>query len=77
MRELLPVLTSAQHGVRVISPYFIPGAQGIAEITRMVARQVRVEILTNSLAATDVAAVHGAYANYRKALLRGGAVLFS
>ncbi|KQY19236.1 phospholipase D family protein [Rhizobium sp. Root483D2] len=76
MRELMPALTSAQHGVRVISPYFIPGAQGIAEITRLVERHVKVEVLTNSLAATDVAAVHGAYANYRKALLRGGAVLF-
>jgi putative cardiolipin synthase len=76
MRELMPALTSAQHGVRVISPYFIPGAQGIAEIARLVQRHVKVEVLTNSLAATDVAAVHGAYANYRKALLRGGATLF-
>ncbi|MCV9997445.1 phospholipase D family protein [Pararhizobium sp. YC-54] len=76
MRELMPVLTSAQHGVRVISPYFIPGAQGIAEIARLVQRQVTVEVLTNSLAATDVAAVHGGYANYRKALLKGGAALF-
>ncbi len=76
MRELLPVLTSAQRDVRVISPYFIPGTLGIAEIARLVERQVKVDVLTNSLAATDVAAVHGAYANYRKALLKSGATLF-
>jgi putative cardiolipin synthase len=76
MRELMPVVISAQHNVRIISPYFIPGAQGSAEIASMVKRQVEVKVLTNSLAATDVAAVHGAYANYRKALLRNGATLF-
>ncbi|OBZ96263.1 cardiolipin synthase [Pararhizobium polonicum] len=76
MRELMPVLTSAQRDVRVISPYFIPGAVGIAEIGRLVKRRVKVDVLTNSLAATDVAAVHGAYANYRKALLRSGTTLF-
>ncbi|MBP1860869.1 phospholipase D family protein [Rhizobium herbae] len=76
MRELMPVLTSAQRDVRVISPYFIPGAQGIAEIARLVERKVKVDVLTNSLAATDVAAVHGAYANYRKALLKSGTTLF-
>jgi putative cardiolipin synthase len=76
MQELMPVLVTAQRNVRIISPYFIPGTQGSAEIARMVKRQVEVKVLTNSLAATDVAAVHGAYANYRKALLRNGATLF-
>lgn len=33
---------------------------------------VSVAILTNSLAATDVAAVHAGYARYRKPLLSGG-----
>ncbi len=76
MRELLPVLTSAERDIRVISPYFIPGRQGATRIAETIARHVNVSILTNSLAATDVAAVHGAYANYRKQLLRSGAALF-
>ncbi len=76
MRELMPVLTSAQHDVQIISPYFIPGSQGVAEIARLINRGVKVAVLTNSLAATDVAAVHGAYANYRKALLKSGTTLF-
>lgn len=42
----------------------------------LVADGVDVSVLTNSLAATDVAAVHGAYAHYREPLLAGGAKLF-
>ncbi|MGO4843890.1 phospholipase D-like domain-containing protein, partial [Rhizobiaceae sp. 2RAB30] len=37
---------------------------------------VDVAVLTNSLAATDVAAVHGAYAKYRTRLLQGGVRLY-
>jgi putative cardiolipin synthase len=33
-------------------------------------------VLTNSLAATDVAAVHTGYARYRRDLLRGGVALY-
>ncbi len=76
MRELLPVLRGARSDVRIISPYFIPGGNGTGELARLVEAKVAVSILTNSLAATDVAAVHGAYANYRKALLKSGVTLF-
>jgi len=76
MRDLLPVLHGARKEIRIISPYFIPGGNGTGELARLVAAQVEVSILTNSLAATDVAAVHGAYANYRKALLKSGVALF-
>lgn len=37
---------------------------------------MRVAVLTNSLAATDVAAVHTGYARYRRQLLRGGVELY-
>jgi cardiolipin synthase C len=37
---------------------------------------VGVSVLTNSLAATDVTAVHGAYAHYRQPLVAGGVNLF-
>lgn len=76
MNELTPVLADAGKHLKIISPYFIPGRDGIAEVSRLAGRDVTVSVLTNSLAATDVAAVHGAYANYRKALLRNGAELF-
>jgi putative cardiolipin synthase len=37
---------------------------------------VRVRILTNSLASTDVSVVHAGYAKYRKRLLRAGVELY-
>ena len=39
-------------------------------------RGVRVRVLTNSLASTDVAVVHSGYAKYRKDLLRAGVELY-
>ena len=41
----------------------------------MVSRGVRVRILTNSLASTDVPAVHAGYSRYRETLLAGGVEL--
>lgn len=75
-RELLPVITSARQSLVIVSPYFIPGRKGTAILARLVQQGVEVEVLTNSLAATDVATAHGAYANYRKALLKAGVRLF-
>jgi len=76
MKELLPVIQSARKSLEIVSPYFIPGKRGSAILSDLVGDGVDVTVLTNSLAATDVAAVHGAYANYRKRLLRKGVRLF-
>lgn len=73
---LLPPALAAKRELFVISPYFVPGDQGVDLFLRMRARGVRVGVLTNSLAATDVAMVHGGYAPYRVPLLRGGVELF-
>jgi putative cardiolipin synthase len=70
------LVTSATTDLEVISPYFIPGSRGAGEFTALAKRGVRVSVLTNSLAATDVTAVHGAYAGYRRALIEGGVNLF-
>ena len=76
MRELMPLIQSATTRLEIVSPYFIPGHKGAAVLAGLVQGGVNVSILTNSLATTDVAAVHGAYANYRKRLLRAGVALF-
>ncbi len=75
-RTILPVIRSATRRLDVVSPYFIPGRRGTAILADLVRRGAKVSVLTNSLAATDVAAVHGAYANYRVDLLRKGVRLF-
>lgn len=71
-----PVLTAATAELEIISPYFIPGEAGAGALVDMAKRGIKVTVLTNSLAATDVAAVHGAYAHYRERLIEGGVGLF-
>jgi len=60
----------------LVSPYFVPTEQGTAGLVALAARGVKVRVLTNSLAATDVAPVHAGYAKYRETLLRGGVRLY-
>jgi putative cardiolipin synthase len=69
-------IAAARHEILIISPYFVPGKQGAAALVQDVQRGLRVAVLTNSLAATDVAAVHTGYARVRRQLLRGGVELF-
>ena len=76
MEKLLPVMTSATNDLEITSPYFIPGDEGVRQLTELAQAGVSVSILTNSLSATDVAAVHGGYAPYREPLLAGGIQLF-
>jgi len=60
----------------MVSPYFVPGEQGVAFFRALTSAGVKVTIVTNSLSATDVGAVHSGYAKYRKALLRAGVILY-
>ncbi len=60
----------------IFSPYFIPGREGVENLRKLRQRGVRVRILTNSLASTDVSAVHAGYSKYRRYLLRDGVELY-
>lgn len=73
--RLAEVVARAEREVLVESAYFVPGADGVALFAGLVARGVRVQVLTNSLAATDVTAVHAGYSRYRRALLAAGVEL--
>jgi putative cardiolipin synthase len=73
---LVPVLKSAQQSETLISPYFVPGEKGTEFFIARAQDGKQVRILTNSLAANDVAAVHGGYSRYRKDLLEGGVMLW-
>ncbi|HKX99516.1 MAG TPA: phospholipase D family protein [Steroidobacteraceae bacterium] len=73
---LVPMLQAARERVAIISPYFVPGDEVTAAFTRMAGGGKSVRILTNSLVANDVAAVHGGYSRHRKALLKGGVQLW-
>jgi cardiolipin synthase C len=70
------VLKDAQSEVQLITPYFVPGADGLAALNGLLQRGVKVSLLTNSLAASDNVFVHGAYRRYRGPLLAAGARIF-
>jgi putative cardiolipin synthase len=76
LRRLQEVLGTLERELYLISPYFVPTAKGVAFFASRACAGVRVMILTNSIEATDVIAVHAGYAKRRKALLRAGVRLF-
>jgi putative cardiolipin synthase len=60
----------------IVSPYFVPGPFGMAYFRYWRHTGVKIDILTNSYAASDVPLVHAGYANYRIPLLETGVNLF-
>jgi cardiolipin synthase C len=73
---LVPMIKATRSQVSILSPYFVPGREVTTALASMAMGGTRVGILTNSLAANDVAAVHGGYSRYRKSLLKGGVQLW-
>lgn len=80
LRRIAPALRreldAAQSQALIVSPYFIPGADGVALLAALVARGATVKVLTNALSATDEPEVHAGYAKYREDLLRAGVELY-
>ena len=74
--DLFALVRDTRHKALLISPYFVPGNEGVAALARLVRDGAHVGVITNSLAANDVVAVHGGYANYRRDLLRTGVKLY-
>ena len=72
----LPALIGeATESFDLVSPYFVPTADGVRTLAAMSARGVKVRVLTNALEATDVAAVHAGYAKRRRDMLAAGITL--
>jgi putative cardiolipin synthase len=60
----------------IVSPYLGPGRSELELLRELRERGVRVRILTNSLASTDMPIVHAGYRNYRVPLLQIGVELY-
>ena len=75
-RQIRPHIDAINKELIIFSPYFVPGTEGSDSLIALARRGVRVRILTNSLASSDVGAVHAGYSRYRKKLLRGGVELY-
>ncbi|MNZ60279.1 putative cardiolipin synthase YbhO [compost metagenome] len=75
-QQLAPEMNGVRHELIMISAYFVPGETGLLYLTSRADAGVSVKLLTNSLEATDVPAVHGGYAPYRRALLEHDVKLY-
>ncbi|MDB5999477.1 MAG: phospholipase D/Transphosphatidylase [Rhizobacter sp.] len=75
-RDVMMSIWAAQSELVITSPYLIPGPLGIQTIEDLRRGDVKITILTNSLAATDVPLVHIGYARYRYRMLKAGVDLY-
>lgn len=74
--QLMALLDRPSRSVDLVSAYFIPGREFTDALEKLSRSGLRIRILTNSYAATDVPIVHSAYAKYRPDLLRSGIELY-
>ena len=74
--DLGKLLGEPKAQVDLVSPYFVPSKRAAQSLVDIARRGVKVRVLTNSLEATDVAAVHAGYAKWRHELLRAGVSLY-
>jgi putative cardiolipin synthase len=76
LRKLREIASGTEEELLIVSPYFVPGESGLELLSSLKKKGVAVKILTNSLASTDVVAVHTGYRRYRNALLKQGIELY-
>ena len=74
--KLRAIIGEPVSSVSLVSPYFVPSEAGVEIFSDLAISGVNVEILTNSLEATDVVAVHAGYAKRRAVLLEAGVKLY-
>lgn len=74
--KLTRLLGRPERDLTLVSGYFVPTAEGVDAFVRMARDGVKVRIVTNAFAATDVPIVHAGYAKWRDDLLAAGVELF-
>ena len=74
--QFAPFFDRIKNELVIVSPYFVPGHEGVEFFRALAGKGVRVKILTNSLASNDVGIVHAGYSKYRKVLRRAGVELY-
>ena len=74
--KLRPYVDNAKDELVIVSPYFVPGDEGVALFKDMIKKGVKIRILTNSMKSNDVPIVHSGYSKYRKELLELGVELY-
>ncbi|WP_051303267.1 phospholipase D family protein [Psychromonas aquimarina] len=74
--QLSPYFKSLKKELVIVSPYFVPGVEGMLFFEELIAKGIEVKILTNSLKSNDVSVVHAGYSKYRNKLLKMGVKIY-
>ncbi len=74
--EMQKLFQQAEEEVVIISPYFLPGKEGLEGFAQLVKKGVRVVVITNSLGSNNHGVVHAHYSKYRKRLLKAGIEIY-
>ncbi|OTG79464.1 phospholipase [Acinetobacter sp. ANC 5054] len=74
--QMIHFMGEPKQHLELVSAYFVPTQRGTDYLTQLAKNQVKVRVLTNSLAANDVAVVHAFYQKYRTDLLKSGIKLY-
>jgi putative cardiolipin synthase len=76
LRPVALAAQAVQSELLMVTPYLIPGDEGMRLFHDLRSRNVRVRILTNSLTSSTVPLVHSGYMSYRVPLLEDGVELY-
>ncbi|MFT5759661.1 MAG: putative cardiolipin synthase, partial [Alteromonadaceae bacterium] len=74
--QLSPYFESLEKELVIVSPYFVPGDEGILFFEELISKGIEVKILTNSFKSNDVGVVHAGYSKYRIRLLKMGVKIY-
>ncbi len=75
-RAVAEATTAVQTELLMITPYLIPGKEGMQLLKDLRRRNVRVRVLTSSLESSTVLAAQSGYMHYRVPLLESGVELY-
>jgi len=76
MIAIADLVEDATNEFIMVTPYFVPREGGMAWLKEQRARGLSIEVLTNSLASTDVVAVHTGYSHHRIDILKNRIKLY-
>ena len=74
--KLIEAAAAARSEFLIVTPFFVPGGDGMRLFDELRKRNVRVRILTNSLESTPELLAHSGYIKYRQPLLERGVELY-
>jgi putative cardiolipin synthase len=75
-RSVVDAANSVRHELLMITPYLIPGKEGMKVFDSLRQRGATVRILTNSLESSGVLAAQSGYIRYREPLIASGVELY-